>query len=45
MFKTNEEKIAKEISNQMGKPIQQAKNEIKTMLDKAKIYLKLHLKY
>ena len=40
-FKTNEEKVSKDITLQMGKPLSQAKNEINTMLDRAENIFKL----
>ncbi len=40
-FKTNENRVAEEISNQMGKPIGYAKKEIDTMIDRAENLFKL----
>ena len=40
-FKTNSEKVATEITAQMGKPISQARKEIDTMIDRAETLFKL----
>ncbi len=40
-FKTNSERVATEITSQMGKPITQARREIDTMIDRAEVLFKL----
>jgi acyl-CoA reductase-like NAD-dependent aldehyde dehydrogenase len=40
-FKTNSEKVASEITLQMGKPITQARREIDTMIDRAETLFKM----
>jgi acyl-CoA reductase-like NAD-dependent aldehyde dehydrogenase len=40
-FKTNSDRVATEITSQMGKPLTQSRREVDTMLDRAEILFKL----